>query len=79
MNFYEIRSRRTNEVMTLPYEPAFGYQPPVLLLTAYRWPTTTRLAFGLFQAGIKIDVLCPPGHSLEQVKFVSTIYIIITR
>ena len=45
----------------------------VLLLTAYRYPTTTRLALGLFEAGAQVDVLCPAGHSLERVKFVHAV------
>ena len=48
--------------------------PKVLLVTAYRWPTTTRLALALSAAGITVDALCPLGHSLAKVKFVANAY-----
>ena len=46
----------------------------MILLTAHRWLTTTRLALALFDAGLTVDALCPPGHSLEQVNFVCNTY-----
>src|SRR4051794_3833370 len=46
----------------------------VLIITAYRWPTTTRLALALFEAGVAIEALCPVGHSLAGVAFVSKVY-----
>src|SRR5262249_5739152 len=48
--------------------------PKVLLITAYRWCTTTRLAFALSEAGLTVEALCPFGHSLTRVKFVSKVY-----
>lgn len=48
--------------------------PKVLLITAYRWPTTTRLALALSEAGLAVEALCPAGHSLARVKFVSQVY-----
>jgi hypothetical protein len=50
------------------------WAPRVLLTTAYRWPTTTRLALSLSTAGLAVEALCPAGHSLARVKFVSTVY-----
>jgi hypothetical protein len=52
----------------------FDYKPRVLLLTAYRWPTTTRLALALIEAGTEVDVLCPRAHWLERLKFISRKY-----
>jgi hypothetical protein len=46
----------------------------VLLVTAYRWPTTTRLAYALSETGLAVDALCLPGHSLANVGFVSNVY-----
>ena len=48
--------------------------PKVLLVTAYRWPTTTRLALAICEAGLAVEALCPAGHSLARVKFVSKVY-----
>jgi hypothetical protein len=48
--------------------------PKVLLVTAYRWPTTTRLALALSEAGLTVEALCPVGHSLAWVRFVSKMY-----
>lgn len=53
---------------------ADSWTPKVLVITAYRWPTTTRLALALSEAGFAIDALCPVGHSLAQVNFVSKVY-----
>jgi hypothetical protein len=53
---------------------ADGWTPKVLLFTAYRWPTTTRLALALSEAGFTVEPLCPGGHSLARVKFVSKVY-----
>jgi Carbamoyl-phosphate synthase L chain, ATP binding domain len=50
------------------------WAPKVLLITAYRWPTTTRLALALSEAGITVEALCPVDHSLARVKFVSKVY-----
>ncbi|MGB8040188.1 MAG: hypothetical protein WCF39_19125, partial [Pseudolabrys sp.] len=41
----------------------------VLLLTAYRWPTTTRMAHALASTGVEVEALCPAGHSLMQANF----------
>ena len=51
-----------------------GHAPRVLLTTAHRWLTTTRLAFALSEAGFRVEALCPAGHSLARVKFVTTTY-----
>jgi thioesterase domain-containing protein/carbamoylphosphate synthase large subunit len=51
-----------------------SYAPKVLLITARRWPTTTRLALALSEAGFMVEALCPTGHSLAQVKFVNKAY-----
>jgi carbamoylphosphate synthase large subunit len=48
--------------------------PRVLVMTAYHWLSKTRLALALSETGIVVDALCPSGHSLERVKFVSTTY-----
>jgi hypothetical protein len=48
--------------------------PRVLVITAHRWLKTTRLAFELFEAGFKVEALCPANHSLERVSFVSMTY-----
>jgi hypothetical protein len=53
---------------------AHGRAPRVLLITAFRWPSTTRLALALSDAGITVEALCPVGHSLARVKFVSNVY-----
>ena len=51
-----------------------GRAPRVLLVTAYRWLTTTRAALALSEAGLTVEALCPAGHSLARVKFVSATY-----
>lgn len=51
-----------------------SWSPKVLLVTAYRWPTTTRLALALSEAGLVVEALCPVGHSLQRVKFVAQVY-----
>jgi hypothetical protein len=48
--------------------------PRVLVITAHRWLTTTRLALALFEAGFTVEALCPTGHSLGRVSFVSKTY-----
>jgi len=48
-----------------------SHLPRVLLLTAQRFSMTTRLALVLYEAGVSVDALCPSGHSLERVKFIS--------
>ncbi|HEY8671810.1 MAG TPA: hypothetical protein VIL63_13275, partial [Terriglobales bacterium] len=48
--------------------------PRVLVMTAYHWLSKTRLALALSETGIVVDALCPSGHSLEHVGFVSTTY-----
>ena len=53
---------------------ADSWAPKVLLITAYRWPTTSRLALALSEAGLTVEALCPVGHSLARVKFVSKTY-----
>ena len=53
---------------------ADNWTPQVLLITAYRWPTTTRLALALCEAGFTVEALCPARHSLARVKFVSKVY-----
>jgi hypothetical protein len=53
---------------------ANNWAPKVLLITAYRWPTTTRLALAICEAGLAVEALCPAGHSLARVKFVSKVY-----
>src|SRR5882724_12425703 len=60
--------------MTTTGTIADGWTPKVLLITAYCWPTTTRLAFALSEAGVTVEALCMAGHSLAQVKFVSKTY-----
>jgi thioesterase domain-containing protein len=51
-----------------------SHAPRVLLVTACCWLTTTRLAFALSEAGFTVEALCPAGHSLARVKFVSATY-----
>jgi ATP-grasp domain len=53
---------------------ADSWAPKVLLITAYRWPTTTRLALALSKAGFTVEALCTAGHSLARVRFVSKTY-----
>jgi hypothetical protein len=48
--------------------------PTVLLVTACRWPSATRLAFALTEAGFSVKALCPAGHSLARATFVSAVY-----
>ena len=48
--------------------------PRVLVVTARRWLTTTRLALELSESGFSVHALCPAGHSLAHVSFVSSIY-----
>jgi len=60
--------------MTTSGTIADGWAPKVLLITAYRWPTTSRLALALSEAGLTVEALCPVGHSLARVKFVSKTY-----
>ena len=51
-----------------------SHAPRVLLVTACSWLTTTRLALALSEAGFTVEALCPAGHSLTRVKFVSATY-----
>ena len=51
-----------------------NYPLRVLLLTAYRWPTTTRMAHALASTGVEVEALCPAGHSLMQANFISRTY-----
>ena len=60
--------------MTTSGTIADGWAPKVLLITAYCWPTTTRLALALSKAGFAVEALCVAGHSLARVKFVSKTY-----
>jgi hypothetical protein len=48
--------------------------PTVLLVTACRWPSATRLALALTEAGFSVEALCPAGHSLALATFVSAVY-----
>jgi Carbamoyl-phosphate synthase L chain, ATP binding domain len=63
-----------NNMMITSGTTADGPAPKVLLITAYRWPTTTRLALALSDAGFAVDALCSVGHSLAQVQFISKVY-----
>ena len=60
--------------LTISGSPAEIRAPKVLLMSAYRWPTTTRLALALCEAGLTVEALCPVDHSLAQVKFVSKVH-----
>jgi HAMP domain-containing protein len=59
--------------LTTSWTIADSLAPKVLLTTAYRWPATTRLALALSEAGFAVEALCPVGHSLARVKFVSKV------
>ena len=67
-------SPRPERHMVTGRAPGQMSRPRVLLVTAYRWPTATRLALALFEAGFTVEALCPARHSLTRVKFVSTVY-----
>jgi len=42
--------------------------PRVLLATAFRWLSTSRLAVALMAAGFEVEVVCPAPHSLHRLK-----------
>ena len=46
----------------------------VLVLTAYRWPTTTRMAHALSETGAEVEALCPAGHTLMRANCVARTY-----
>ncbi len=69
----QFRVRRLRDTKTRGSIVA-GRAPQVLLITAYRWPTATRLALALSEAGFTVEAACPAGHSLARVHFVSHIY-----
>ena len=46
----------------------------VLVLTAYRWPTTTRMAHALSGTGAEVEALCPAGHTLMRANCVARTY-----
>lgn len=48
--------------------------PKVLLITAYRWPSTARLAHALSEAGLTVEAVCPFGHSLTRMTCVTRSY-----
>lgn len=48
--------------------------PRVLVTTTRRWLSTTRLALELSECGFTVYALCPAGHSLARVSFVSRAY-----
>jgi Phosphoribosylglycinamide synthetase, ATP-grasp (A) domain len=58
---------------TVPISTPIG-APRALLVTACSWLTTTRLASALSDMGVIVEALCPTGHSLASVKFVSATY-----
>jgi ATP-grasp domain len=70
---HQVGSRRLRESKTRRSIVA-GRAPLVLLITAYRWPTATRLALALHEAGFAVEAACPLGHSLARVSFVSHAY-----
>ena len=49
-------------------------RPKVLIITAFRWLSTVRLALELSQAGFVVEMLCPAGEAIEKLPFVSGIY-----
>ena len=59
--------------VTVPISAPSG-APRVLLVTACSWLTTTRLACALSETGCTVEALCPAGHSLASIKFVSATY-----
>lgn len=48
--------------------------PKVLLITAYRWPSTARLAHALSEAGLTVEAVCPFDHSLTRMTCVKRSY-----
>ena len=43
-------------------------KPAVLLVTAYRWPSSGRVAMGFATAGWNVEAVCPRGHVFEKVQ-----------
>jgi ATP-grasp domain len=48
--------------------------PTVLIATTARWFSTSRLAVALSKAGYKVEVVCPPGHSVRVTSAVKQVY-----
>ncbi len=48
-------------------------RPRVLLITAYRWLQTSRLALAARNAGFEVDLLAPAGHPIAELSWVSPI------
>lgn len=43
-------------------------KPSVLLVTAYRWPSSARVAMAFAGAGWHVEAVCPRGHIFENVQ-----------
>jgi predicted ATP-grasp superfamily ATP-dependent carboligase len=49
-------------------------KPTVLLLTAYRWPSSARIGMAFAEAGWNVEALCPPGHVFESTHSVARLH-----
>ncbi len=47
--------------------------PRVLLITAYRWLQTSRLALAARDAGFEVDLLAPAGHPIAELDWVNQV------
>src|SRR5271169_1622630 len=50
-------------------------RPKVLLVMAFRWFPTVRLAMSLDNAGCTIDAVCPPRHPIQKTRVPRQIHI----
>jgi hypothetical protein len=49
-------------------------EPKVLIISAFRWLSTARLALELTETGFTVEALCPRGHVIEELSFVTATY-----
>lgn len=49
-------------------------QPLVLLATAYRWPSSARIAISFAEAGWSVEAVCPRGHLLGYTRAVRRLH-----
>lgn len=49
--------------------------PTVLLVTAYRWRSSARVAMSFAEAGWRVEAMCPRGHILEGIRAVGRLHV----
>ncbi len=52
----------------------YAMKPTALLLTAYRWTSSARIATAFAEAGWNVEAVCPGGHAFEFTRAVSRLH-----